>query len=110
MFHLIFPFDVFSTKMVLCVKKTPAKVKSKCIFKIDWRPISIRQSDENRIVKMVNEIKNCMKIELKVGLCEHFELSMPKMWNRSEIGHVIHPAVLIDYVRGLHHYLFTWSM
>ena len=63
--------------MGLCVKKKTSKVESKCIFKIGWHRISIRQSDEN-IVKMVNEIKNCMKIELKlkVGLCEHFDLSV----------------------------------
>jgi len=31
------------------------------MFKIDWYPISIRQFDENHILKMVKETKNWME-------------------------------------------------
>ena len=35
---------------------------------------SIGQSDENRIMRMVKEIKNHIKIERKVGLYEHLDI------------------------------------
>ena len=50
-------FYALSTKIVSCEHKSRmSKVKSKHHFKIGWSHISIRQSDENRIVRTVTKI------------------------------------------------------
>ena len=49
-------------------KSRMSKVESKRRSKICWHPISLRNSDENHMVRTVKEIKNRIKIAWKVGL------------------------------------------
>jgi hypothetical protein len=50
-------------------------------FKIGCRLICFQQSDENSIVRTVKEIKNCIKIEWKVGQCEHVTIRLASFFN-----------------------------
>ena len=45
-------------------------------FKIGCQLICFQQSDENSNVRTVKEIKNCIKIEWKVGQCEHVTIRL----------------------------------
>lgn len=73
-FRLIFSFDtVFNKNRSVWTQKS--KVKLKHCFKIGWHPISVRQSNENCMARMV-KIRNFFKIEWKLWLGEHVAIRL----------------------------------
>jgi hypothetical protein len=70
-FNPIFPFDSLSTKIVFCEHKSKmSRVEWKRRLKISWK------SDENLIVRTVNDFKNRIKIEWKFRQCEHMFIGL----------------------------------